>query len=111
MDNGTVEANGVNAGAPIVVEQQVAPPIAPPGQKLEEAERLAIENSYLKMQNMQLQMQNIDQAKQQLITDMRAEQAKMEAFRAKLSEKYNVDISRTTVDAEGNIRVPQKSGV
>ena len=110
MDNGTVEANGVNAGAPIVVEQQVAPPIAPPGQRLEEAERLKIENSYLKLQNMQLQMQNLDQAKQRLIDGMRAEQAEMESFRASLSKKYGIDINRDSIDASGNFRTQPKTG-
>lgn len=103
-----VDMREVPVTNPTIIE--VAPAVTPPGKRLEEAERLKIENMFLRMQNMQLQLQNLDTAKQQLITDMRGVQTDMENYRAELSKKYGVDIGRTTVDTQGNIRIPVPSG-
>jgi hypothetical protein len=71
--------------------------------KLTEEERLSIENIYLKLQNGQLQVQQLDAAKAQVVDGMRLLQQEMEKKRAELSEKYGVDISRTTVKPDGTI--------
>lgn len=105
MNNGHPDLGDPETAAQIQqIAQQVAPPITRPGQQLDEAERLKIENSFLKLQNMQLQVQNLDRAKADIIEGMRAEQQQMEKYRAELSAKYGTDISRTTVTAEGHIR-------
>lgn len=89
-----------------VIAQQVAPPITPANQKLEDGEVLKIENMYLKLQNMQLQVQNLDRTKADLIDQMRAQQKELEEYRASLSQKYNADISRTNVTPDGHILRP-----
>lgn len=82
---------------------EIAPPITPPGKQLDEAERLRIENIYLKLQNCQLQVQNLDNAKSMVVQNMKELQGEMEKVRAELSLKYGTDISRTTVKADGTI--------
>ena len=94
------------AVAPPVAEKLLAPAITPPGKQLEEAERLKIENLYLKLQNCQLQVQNLDNSKALMILQMKELQAEMEKTRAELSAKYGTDISRTTVKADGTIVSP-----
>ena len=79
-------------------------PAQPP--RLTTEERLTIENLFLKLQNAQHQVQQLDQNKAALIDQMRQLQTEMEAQRAALSEKYGIDISRTTVKADGTIVYP-----
>lgn len=85
-----------------------APTAEEPPKKLTDAERLDIENTYLKMQNLQLQVQNLDIMKGGLVDQMRELQKEMETKRAALSTKYGVDISRTTVGPDGTIRTTPK---
>ena len=105
QENNVEEKKNV-AVAPPVAEKLLAPAITPPGKQLEEAERLKIENLYLKLQNCQLQVQNLDNSKALMILQMKELQAEMEKTRAELSAKYGTDISRTTVKADGTIVSP-----
>jgi hypothetical protein len=95
--------NDVPNPEPATRTVELSPALTPPGQQLTEAERLSIENVYLRMQNMQLQVQNLDNTKAAIIEQMRALQAEMEQKKTALSEKYGVDIGRTTVKADGSI--------
>ena len=98
-------------------------PIAPPGAptapasvpQLEEADRLRVENIYLKLVNLELQAKGLDQQKGMLdmqknhiVEQMKGLQAEMEKERVALSAKYGVDISRTSVKPDGTIKADAK---
>jgi hypothetical protein len=102
-NNGVAE--GTVATPPVETAKvvELSPAITPPGKKLLEEERLAIENCYLKIQNAVLQMQGLDHQKAQLVETVRALQKEMEELKAKLSAKYGTPIERTTVQADGTI--------
>lgn len=86
------------------VEVPIAPPIAPPGQKLEESEMLKMENYYLKLQMLQGQIETLDLRKQMVFESMKELSVELEQYRASLSKKYNTPIGPGAVDGEGNIR-------
>jgi hypothetical protein len=75
---------------------------------MEEADRLLIENFYLKLQNLQLQGQGLDRQKEDLIEDIKKTQQKMVEGLANLSKKYGVTLSQRSIDRDGRImRRPQ----
>lgn len=82
----------------------LSPPIVPAGQCLEEIERITIENHFLRLQNLGLQLRDLDRTKQDLIAEMRREEAGLEQYRAALSAKYGTEISPQTVTAAGVIK-------
>lgn len=89
---------------------ELAPPVTTGGQKLTEAERLGIENIYLRMQNLQLQVQSFDNMKAQAVMQMQQLQKDMEELRTALSQKYGVNITQTTVTPDGTIVAPKTNG-
>jgi len=78
-------------------------PAAEPLQ-LTEAERLHIENGFLKMQNVAFQVRELDNAKEKLLQGMKAQEEELNTYRKTLSAKYGVEITRQSVTPEGFIR-------
>jgi hypothetical protein len=104
-------------GAPDLVElakKALTPPPIPavgaetpsataPSKKIDEADRLAIENIYLQMQNLQQRLQIIEYQKNETAMAMKDLQVMMETKRAELSKKYGVDLGPKSIDRNGNI--------
>ena len=87
--------------------REISPPVAPPGQKIDEADRLAIENIFLRMQNSQLQLQNLEHKKNEVVMGMKELQTMMEAKREELSKKYGVVIGPKSLAPDGTIITPK----
>lgn len=98
-----------SATRPNTASREVAPAIVPPGQKLEDAERLQVENLYLKMVNCQLRVQALDRQKEDTVNEMRSIQQQLDEYRKGLSAKYGVDISRGSVTPDGYIKGPPQA--
>lgn len=77
-------------------------------QKLDEADRLRIENIYLKLMHLQSQVQILDLQKASVAGQMKELQAQMEKERQALSVKYGLDINPTTVKPDGTIKGAMK---
>lgn len=90
------------------VEHTAEPAIVPQKlpTKLEEVDRLAIENIFLKMQVAQGQVEKCDQTKAQVVATMQQLQAEMQTKKTELAAKYGVDIGRTNILADGTIVRP-----
>ena len=74
-----------------------------PAKKLTEEERLTIENKYLHIQNLALQVERIDAQKAAAAEQIKELQKELTEYTAALSKKYGVDLTRTTVAANGTI--------
>lgn len=71
--------------------------------KLEDIDRLRIENLYLQVQNLGLQTERM-QADLIKATQMRQEaQSKMAHLQKELSEKYDIDLSKVKILPDGTI--------
>lgn len=84
------------------IAEAVAPP-APPS-KLDEADRLAVENIYLKLQNLKLQIDLLDSQKKDAGMQMLKLQDDMRKKQAELSVKYGMSIEQTTVMPDGTLK-------
>lgn len=93
----------------VAPEIALAPPITTGAQKLTEEERLRMENFFLRMQNIQLQVRELDAQKSNCFASLQDITAELETFRKQLTDKYGVEITRTTVKADGTLVQPTAS--
>ncbi len=104
-------ANGVSS----ILEQAkkaLTPPVIPqvgqeaapaPARRIDEADRLAIENIYLRMQVLQQRLLILDHQKNETALAMKELQGEMETKRKELSTKYGVEINQKSIDKNGFI--------
>jgi hypothetical protein len=93
-------------GSLVQGKMEIAPPVAPAGQRIDEADRLALENIFLQMQNRQQLLQILDHQKNEVVMQMKDLQMQMEARRAELSKKYGVPIGPKSIDKNGILVAP-----
>lgn len=84
------------------------PPTAAAPTKLEEADRLGVENIYLRLTNLKLQIDLLDSQKKEAGMQMLRLQDEMRKKQVELSAKYGMSIEPTTVNPDGTLkpRVP-----
>jgi hypothetical protein len=74
--------------------------------KLEETERLRMENLFLKTVNQRLQLKNLELEKLHVVSSLQEIEAELEKLRQELSRKYGVAINRESLLPDGTIRMP-----
>src|ERR1700677_2935310 len=84
---------------------------AAPELRLDEADRLAVENIFLKLQNLNLQVEKMDRIvaeaqsqKANMVAQMKQLQDDIKKKRDELSAKYGTPIEASTVTADGFIK-------
>jgi hypothetical protein len=89
----------------LAADQAALPGGAPaPATKLDEADRLAVENIYLKLQNLKLSIDLLDVQKKDAGMQMLKLQDDMRKKQAELSAKYGMPIEAATVSPDGTLR-------
>jgi hypothetical protein len=97
------EGNSIAATDDVAVETKAVDVASKGPKKLEDIDRLRIENLYLQVQNLGLQAQQM-QADLLKATQMRQEaQGKMALLQRELSEKYDIDLSKVKILPDGTI--------
>lgn len=100
------ESNGVAEVAEVL---EAAPQVPAGPKKLEDNDRLKIENLFLKVENYRLQGERLQQDIVTCVQMRQKAQAEMHALQQELSAKYGCDFMKAKILPDGTI-VPAQAG-